>query len=65
MEAAWLHALGKYKRGSRPRCVLLVDGTRHARDAVAAGLTDLVGLANVRVSPGPLLDAPRQTGQDG
>ncbi len=48
METTWLHALGKDQRGSRPRCVLLVDATRHA---VAARLTDLVGLANVTVSP--------------
>ena len=48
METAWWHALGKDKRGSRPRCVLLVDGTRHT---VAARLTDLVGLPNVTVSP--------------
>ena len=51
METTWLHALGKDKRGSRPRCVLLVDGTRHARHAVAEQLTDLVGLDNVTVSP--------------
>ena len=48
METAWWHALGKDKRGSRPRCVLLVDGTRHA---VAARLTDRVGLPDVTVSP--------------
>lgn len=48
METTWLHALGKHNRGSRPRCVLLVDGTRHA---VAARLTALIGLANVTVSP--------------
>ena len=47
METAWMDTLGKDKRGSRPRCVLLVDGPRHL---VAAGLTDLVGLANVTVS---------------
>ena len=46
METAWWHALDK-KRGSRPRCVLLVDGTSHA---VAARLTDLVGLSDVVVS---------------
>ena len=48
METAWWHTLGKDKRGSRPRCVLLVDGPRHA---VAARLTNLVGLASVTVSP--------------
>ncbi len=47
METAWWHALDKC-RGSRPRCVLLLDGTRHA---VAARLTDLVGLPDVVVSP--------------
>lgn len=36
------------KRGSRPRCVLLGDGPRHA---VAARFTDLVGLPDVVVSP--------------
>ena len=47
METSWWRALDKH-RGSRPRCVLLVDGTRHA---VAARLTDLVGLPDVAVSP--------------
>ena len=47
VETAWWHALDK-KRGSRPRCVLLVDGTRYA---VAARLTDLVDLSDVVVSP--------------
>ena len=37
METTWLHALGKDK-GSRPRCVLLVD---EPRGTVAAQLTDL------------------------
>ena len=48
METAWWHALGKDNRGSRPRCILLVDGTR---TAVAARLTKLVGLPDVAVSP--------------
>ena len=47
METSWWRALDKH-RGSRPRCVLLVDGTRHA---VAACLTDLVGLPDIAVSP--------------
>ena len=47
METEWWHDLDK-RRGSRPRCVLLVDGTRRA---VAARLTDLVGLPEVAVSP--------------
>ena len=48
MATSWLQALGKDKRGSRPRCILLVDASRNA---VAAQLTDLVGLDNVMVSP--------------
>ena len=47
METAWRRALGKDCRGSRPRCVLLVDGTR---SKVAARLTDLVGLPQVTVT---------------
>ena len=50
METAWWRVLDK-KRGSRPRCVLLVDGTRHA---VAARFTDLVGLPDVAVLPDDL-----------
>ena len=46
METAWWLVLDK-DRGSRPRCVLLADGTRHD---VAARLTDLVGLPDVTVS---------------
>ena len=51
MELAWWHALGKDNRGSRPRCVLLADGNRHA---VAARLTNLVSLPDVTVSPNDL-----------
>ena len=47
METAWWQALGKDNRGSRPRCVLLTDGSRQE---VAARLTDLVGLTDVTVS---------------
>ena len=47
METAWRRALGKDCRGSRPRCVLIVDGTR---DDVAARLTGLVGLPEVVVT---------------
>lgn len=47
METAWWRTLGAHNRGSRPRCVLLIDGTRHA---VAARLTDLVGLPEVAIS---------------
>ena len=46
METAWWQALGKDNRGSRPRCVLLADGSRQE---VAVRLTDLVGLADVTV----------------
>ncbi len=48
METAWLQALDK-KRGSRPRCVLLVDG-HDGRHAVADRLTNLVGLPDMTVS---------------
>ena len=51
METAWRHGLGKDSRGSRPRCVLLADGNRHA---VAARLTNLVSLPDVTVSPNDL-----------
>ena len=47
METAWRSALGKDCRGSRPRCIRLVDGTR---GEVAARLTGLVGLPEVVVT---------------
>ena len=47
MGTAWRQALGKDNRGSRPRCVLLTDGSRQE---VAARLTGLVGLPEVTVS---------------
>ena len=47
METSWWRALDKH-RGSRPRCVLLVDGTTHD---VAARLTELVDLPDVALSP--------------
>ena len=37
----WLNQLGRNKRGSRPRCILLMDG---GREEVAGRLTRLVGL---------------------
>ncbi len=43
----WWEGLGKDNRGSRPRCVLLVDGNR---DEVAERLTQLVGFPGVAVS---------------
>ncbi|NLG49654.1 MAG: hypothetical protein GX552_06045 [Chloroflexi bacterium] len=43
----WWNQLEK-RRGSRPRCVLLVDGSR---EEVAARLTNLVALPDVTVSP--------------
>ena len=46
METAWWYALDK-KRGSRPRCVLLVDGLR---SDVAAQLTRLVNRPGVTVT---------------
>lgn len=45
----WSEQLGKYKRGSRPRCVLLTDG---CADEVAERLTALVDHPDVVVSPG-------------
>lgn len=46
----WLEALPKKeRRGSCPRCVLLVDG---GPDEVAQRLTDLVSFPGVSVSPG-------------
>lgn len=48
MAPEWTRALGKDNRGSRPRCVALVDGTR---ESVAATLTDLVGVPDVVVRP--------------
>ena len=44
----WWDRLGKDNRGSRPRCVLLTDGSR---DEVAQRLTGLVGLPDVMVCP--------------
>ena len=43
----WSNHLGKDGRGSRPRCVLLVDG---GKAEVAARLTQLVGLDDVKVT---------------
>ena len=51
MGTAWWQALGKDNRGSRPRCVLLTDGSRQE---VAARLTDLIGLPDVVVSASDL-----------
>ena len=43
----WSKQLGKDSRGSRPRCVLLVDG---GKEEVAARLTRLVGVDGVTVT---------------
>ena len=43
----WWHGLGKDSRGSRPRCILLVDGSR---ETVATRLTELVGVPDVVVT---------------
>ena len=43
----WAKQLGKDQRGSRPRCVLLVDG---GGEEVAARLTRLVGVDGVTIS---------------
>ena len=45
----WWNQLGKDKKGSRPRCVLLTDSNR---GEVSKRLTHLVGLPDVVVSPG-------------
>ena len=47
MRTGWLKELGKDNRGSRPRCVLLTDGSA---DQVAQRLTELVGRPEVEVS---------------
>ena len=43
----WLNKLGKDDSGSRPRCVLLFDGSK---DQVARRLTELVGRPEVESS---------------
>ena len=43
----WWHVLNKDCRGSRPRCILLVDGSR---ETVATRLTELVGVPDVVVT---------------
>ncbi len=45
----WLEELGRDNRGSRPRCVLLTDGSR---EQVAERLTRIVGRPEILVSPG-------------
>ena len=46
----WLSQLGRNTRGSRPRCILLMDG---GREQVAGRLTRLVGLeSDVTISSG-------------
>ena len=49
---SWLDQLGKDRRGSRPRCVLFMDGKK---DEVASRLTQLVRL------PGEVLITPSDT----
>lgn len=43
----WQEALGKDNRGSRPRCIELVSGTK---EEVASRITDIVGLEEVKVA---------------
>ena len=43
----WWDQLGKDKRGSRPRCIMLVDGSE---EEVAERLTGLVAMPNIKVS---------------
>ena len=45
----WLKKLGKDRRGSRPRCVLLTDGSP---EEVAGRLTQIICRPEVEVSPG-------------
>lgn len=47
MHGSWQDALGKDNRGSRPRCIEFVSGTK---EEVATNLTDLVGLEEVKVA---------------
>ena len=47
ISSKWWEGLGKYSRGSRPRCVLLVDGDR---SEVAKRLTQRVNCRDVAVS---------------
>ena len=48
MASSWVQALGKHNRGSRPRCIALVDGSR---EAVSSRLTDLINLPDVVIRP--------------
>lgn len=48
MRPDWTQALGKHSRGSRPRCIALVDGTR---ELVSASLTELIELPDTVVNP--------------
>ena len=45
----WLKKLGKDRRGSRPRCVLLTDGSP---EEVAGRLTQIICRPEIEVSPG-------------
>lgn len=45
---SWKNALGKGNRGSRPRCIELVSGTK---EEVASNLSALVGLEEVMITP--------------
>ena len=46
IHSSWQHALGKDNRGSRPRCIEYISGTK---EEVASNLTDLIGLEEVKV----------------
>ena len=47
MHGSWQDALGRDNRGSRPRCIEFVSGTK---EEVATNFTDLVGLEGVKVA---------------
>ena len=47
MHGSWQDALGKDNRGSRPRCIEFVSGTK---EEVTTNLTHLVGLEEVKVA---------------
>ena len=49
LRMSWLKKLGKDRRGSRPRCVLLTDGSP---EQVARRLTQIICRPEVEVSPG-------------
>ena len=47
MDSTWWQALGKDNRGSRPRCISLIDASS---ETTASRLTDLIGLEDVSIA---------------